>query len=183
MLKLLSRRTCLKKYPLFPRCSPRINRFFFPETIDGCILTVSTKARAAHTKQLAIEICQLLDKLEIDSIICLADTPCAWRAQDHDHKPVVRALDYLAENGISETFDGAIEVSLQELQKFIVHLYWLQSCCTALPDFHLMDKGQSIVGHICKYGNLHLGIISEDVANSIDGHLANTKLVVMTEKC
>jgi hypothetical protein len=183
MLKRLSRRTCLKKYPLFPKSSPRVNRFFFPEIVGNYVITISAKTETAHIKMLAIEICKLLHNIGIDSILCLGDYPLPWRYQAHNHKPVVKALDYLIKNGIAETFDGAIEVSIQELPEFLVHLYWLQRCCATLPDFHFMDKGQSIVGHICKYGNLHLGIINEETASTIAKQLKNTGLVAMTGKC
>ena len=93
--------------------------------------------------------------------IFLGDTETPWLYQDNDYKPVKAAKEYLTFHKIGKRFNGALQVDTAELPTFINHLAWLTRCNAALPTVHFIDKGQNIVGSICKYGNLHLDTLNE----------------------
>ncbi|MEO8820890.1 MAG: hypothetical protein ABI374_08625 [Ginsengibacter sp.] len=93
------------------------------------------------------------------------------------------AIQYLIDNGVSEKFNGALQFDIIDLQNFFAHLFWLQRGNAALPDFYFMDKGQNILGHICQFGNFHLGALNKSVDKLIAEDLNKSKFQLVEGKC
>jgi len=165
MLTKIKRQDCLDQYQSFPLRSYDYDKdeeeFFYPKVYESYILTLPSKSFKGHVKALGIEVTKLAKALHADTLIFLGDTETPWLYQDNDYKPVKEAQEYLIDRKVGKQFNGALQVNTAEMPTFIKHLAWLTRCNAALPYFHFIDKGQNIVGSICKYGNLHLDTLNE----------------------
>jgi len=182
---LINRQNCLDIYKKSPQSDPERDLFFYPKTFRNYILALHSKSIKGHAKQLGIEVSMLATALpDVDKLFFLGNTATTWRNQDNDYKPVKEALQYLEDQNIEKTFDGAIMVTLTELPLFIKHLFWLTRCNASLPDFHFMDTAQNYLGNICKYGNLHISAMSNVAGKHLIEAIGNSKFVDVTdEKC
>jgi hypothetical protein len=176
MLIKVKRQDCLNDLPKFPRANYRKEEFFFPKCYKGYTLTLTALSLKNHINLLASELTSLISSLGYDYLIFQGDEKTPWLYQKNDYKPVKEALNYLSKNKIGETFNGAFKVNLTELPIFIKHLTWLTRCNAALPDFYFMDKGQNIVGNICKYANVHLFTVNEKTNKLFSKIIKNSKL-------
>ena len=165
MLNKIRRQECLDQYQTFPLQSYDYNKdeeaFFYPAVFKSYIVTIPSKSFKGHSVALGKEMVKLVNALHTDRLIFLGDTETPWLYQDNDYKPVKAAKEYLTFHKIGKRFNGALQVDTAELPTFIKHLAWLTRCNAALPTVHFIDKGQNIVGSICKYGNLHLDTLNE----------------------
>jgi len=134
--------------------------FNYPKVFANYVLTLFSKSYKGHISLLGREIANLTTKLEFDKLIFLGDEKTAWLYRDHDFKPAKEALQYLIDHKIGKRFNGAIQVDTTELPIFIKHLCWLVSCNAVLPTVHFIDPGQTIIGNICQFGNLHISTMT-----------------------
>lgn len=179
MLTKINRQDCINHYQVFPLRSYNYNideeELFFPEIFRNYILTLPSKSFRGHVRMLGIELTRLIKKFPVDSLIFLGDTETPWLYQHNDFRPVNEALQYLTDNKIGKRFNGALKVNTAELPEFIKHLAWLAHCNAALPDFHFTDHGQNILGHICRYGNLHLDSLNEQTDIGLNSFITNSR--------
>ena len=165
MLTKIKRQDCLNQYQVFPLRGYDYKKdeeeFFFPDVFRSYILTLPSKSFKGHVNALGVEIAKLTKALHAEALIFLGDTETSWQYQQRDYKPVKEAQDYLTKKKIGKRFNGALQVDTAEMPAFIKHLSWLIRCNAALPYFHFTDQGQNIVGSICQYGSVHLGVLNE----------------------
>jgi hypothetical protein len=171
MLIKINRQDCINKYPSFPLRSYDYDKdeevFLYPNIFKSYILTLKSKSFKGHIKQLGTELFKLTKQLGYDSLTFLGDTELAWLHQDNDYKPAREAQQYLVHNKIGKRFNGALQVDNSGLVSFVKHLSWLTRCNASLPYFHFSDNGQNFIGHICKYGNLHIDTLNQAADNLI----------------
>ena len=186
MLIKINRQDCLKKYPSFPVRSYNHEKdeeaFFYPKVFKSYILTLTSKTFKGHIRQLGTELLKLINQLGYDKIIFMGDTELAWLHQDNEYKPVKEAQQYLIDNKIGKLFNGALQVENSELVSFVKHLSWLTRCNASLPYIHFTDKGQNIIGNICKYGNLHLDTLNEGADKLIRAFVDESKFIYLDSK-
>jgi hypothetical protein len=165
MLIKINRQDCLKNYPSFPLRSYNYKKdeeeLYYPKVFKSYILTLSSKSFKGHIKHLGLDLFKLTKQLGINSLVFLGDTELAWLHQDNEYKPAKDAQQYLVGNKIGKRFNGALQVDNSELMVFVKHLSWLTRCNASLPYFYFVDKGQNLIGNICKYGNLHVDTLNE----------------------
>jgi hypothetical protein len=171
MLTKIRRQDCLDQYQTFPLRGYDYDNdeetFFYPKVFKSYILTLSSKSFRGHVNALGIELTKLAKALQFDTLLFLGDTETPWLYQNNAYKPVKEAQEYLSGRKTGKHFNGALQVEISELPTFIKHLTWLTRCNAALPYFHFIDKGQNIVGSICKYGNLHLDTLCEQADETL----------------
>jgi hypothetical protein len=179
MVKKIKRQDCLDEYQVSPR---RIynykedkEQFFYPKVLNSYILTLPSKSFKGHAKALGIELTKLTRAFHIDTLIFLGDSETPWLYQLNNYKPAREAQEYLRERRVGKRFNGGLQIDTAELPTFIKHLTWLSRCNGSLPDFYFTDKPQSMVGSICKYGNLHLDTINEQAENLLIAFLKDSK--------
>ncbi len=153
--------------------------FLYPKVFKSYILTLTSKSFKGHITQLGIGLLKLTKQLGHDNLIFLGDTELAWLHQDNDYKPAKEAQQYLVENKIGNRFNGALQVEHSELVTFVKHLSWLTRCNASLPYFHFTDKGQNIIGNICKYGNLHLDTLNETTDKLLRAFVDESKFIYL----
>jgi hypothetical protein len=157
----ITRKNAFEQYPAFPWANYEKDEFFFPPTFKSEILTLSSKSAKGHARALSVALTRFAKHAGYKSLVFVGDTPTSWRYQYNDYAPVKTALQYLKDNRVGEKFNGALEVDITELGEFTRHLFWLARCNAALPLFHFMDRQQSVVGCICKFGNVHISTLNE----------------------
>jgi hypothetical protein len=183
MLKKINRKDFLGKYPNFIQANHYRNTYIIPETYDSYYLCVESKSTIGLCKNLSKEITELLKLLKYETVAFLGDTTTPWLFRDHDYKPVKRGLDYLIENKISKSFNGAIEVSLIELPEFLKHLFWLVRCNGIVIYAHFSDPGFNITASIDQYGIVHFSTINEETDIAFNKVIDETGLYISDGNC
>ena len=174
MFKKISRRTCLRLYSKFPTANNYHNKFFYPDTVAGYILTIPAKSLKGNIKNLASEFVKFMKLLGLKELIFLGDSTTEWLYRQNeydDYKPAKDAFDYLIVNKLSKSFNGGIVVSITELPIFFNHLFWLTRSNAVIPYVHFVNEQQTFVGSICQYGNIHLSVLDEEADNILQGFL------------
>lgn len=113
------------------------------------------------------EFINLIDCIGINRVIIALGKYCDWFCQKNRYKPVKQAMDELKKITISKTYFGAFEVSSNSLFDLINILFWLGRCNASLPYIHIISEEKKLAFLICKYGNLHIDIYSEDMERKI----------------
>jgi hypothetical protein len=181
MLKKINRKTFLEKYSDFIQASPYRNKYISPETFDSYILYVEAKSTIGLCNNLSKELTKLLKLLQYENVTFLGDTTTPWLFRQHDYKPVKLGLDYLADNKISKSFNGAIQVIDEDLSEFLKHLFWLVRCNGIVIFAHFSDPGFNIMGSICQYGNIHFNTLNEETDRAFNAALEKTGLNISTD--
>jgi hypothetical protein len=183
MLIKIKRQDCLNKYPSFPLRGYNYDKeeeeFFYPKVFKSYVLTLPSKSFKGHIKQLGTELLKLTRQLGYDNLVFLGDTQLAWLHQENDYKPAKEAQQYLVDNKIGKRFNGALQVDNSELVIFVKHLSRLTRSNASLPYFHFTDKGQNIIGNICKYGNLYLDTLNEAANKLIKAFVGDSKFIYL----
>ncbi len=184
MLKKISRKVFLEKYPNFIQASPYRNKYISPEIYDSYILGVEWRSTTGLCNSIAKEASKFLSMFGYEELCFLGDTTIPWLFRDHDYAPVKKALEYLKNNKISKSFNGAIRVSMQDFPEFMRHLFWLVRCNGIVIYAHFSDPGFNIIASICQYGNIHLSTLNEASDAAFNDALAKTNLFTVPDgKC
>ena len=178
MLIKITRQDCLNKYKVLPLHSYDYKRdedfFSYPKVFKSYILTIPSKSFKGHAREFAKQLSKLVKQLKYHDLVFMGDTTTPWLYQDNEYKPVKEALQYLTGNKVGKRFNGALEIENAELVTFIKHLSWLIRCNASLPYFHFTDKGQQLIGSICKYGNLHIDTLNAAADNNLKKAIQHT---------
>ncbi len=88
-------------------------------------------------------------------LIILGDWNTIWSLQNNNNKKALEAASYFSKS-INPTFNGGFQLSKDEINEFIPHLFWLTRCYPALPQFHVGFSDSNTIFNLCRYGILHL---------------------------
>ena len=179
MLTKIKREDCLNQYKIFPLSNYDFEKdednYFYPEVFRSYILTLPSKTFRGHVSSLGLELTRMVKAFDCGALIFLGDAKTPWLYQNNDYNPVKVAQNYLTANKLGKRFNGAIQPGTSELPTFIKHLAWLTRCNASLPIFHFIDSSQNILGHICKYGNLHLRTLNKHQDNLFKAFMERSK--------
>ncbi|OOQ57589.1 hypothetical protein [Mucilaginibacter pedocola] len=134
--------------------------YSFPETIGSHILYAEAGSTQGLCNRVANGLTAMANARDYTHLYFMGDSGTPWLCRPHTYPPVTRALEYLMENGISETFNGVIKVDLTELPQFVKHLFWLVRCNGVTFAPHFTDESFNIIGNICQYGNIHISTLT-----------------------
>lgn len=182
MLKKISRKDCLKKYPLFPLRHYDEDHdeedFFYPPVISGQWLELSINNDEELTDKLAKELTSLLKSLDIDYLVFLGDTEQPWLStlalERRDYMPLVEAVRYFMHHQIDRAFNGGVAVSMGNLEIFLIHFYTLVRCDASLPYFHFTDNNQQILVTIHYSGQVRIDRFHEQANQLLGKQILNT---------
>lgn len=184
MLKKINRKAFIERYPTFIQANEHRNKYIAPETFDSYILYVEAKSTVGLCNNLSKELTGLLKILQYEHISFLGDSTIPWLYRDHDYSPVKKGLDYLIENKISKSFNGAIQINITDLPEFLKHLFWLVRCNGIIMYAHFSDPGFNIMASICQYGNIHFSTLNEETDLAFNKALEKTALHISSDnKC
>src|SRR4051794_17643579 len=110
MLKKIARKKFLQQNPEFPQSNNNKNKDTFPEMYNSYILYVESNSTVGLSNNLSMAITNLTCALRYSYLAFLGDASTPWLFRNHDYGPVRRAPNYLAENKISKSFNGAIQI-------------------------------------------------------------------------
>jgi hypothetical protein len=181
MLKKIARKVFLEKYPEFIQANYYKDKYIYPKTFNSYILYVEAGSTVGVCNGIARELTKLIGTLNYEKVFLLGDTTTPWLFRKHDYKPVKRALDYLTENKISKSFNGAIEVNTIDLTEFMKNLFWLVRCNGVVFYPHFSDPGFNIMASICQYGNLHFSTLNKDADSAFNEVIMQTGLRISTD--
>lgn len=185
MIRKIIRQQALELYPSLPYSTYNEEKeeaiYNYPKYCSRYFLTISAKTIKTHIPRIIAEFLKLCRTCNIDQLIFLGEWETPWLFQQNDYIRAQEAKDYLQSNKVGKRFNGALEVDISDLPQFMKHLAWLSRCNASLPYFHFTDPGQNIVGHLCKYANLHLDALNENIDRLLREALPNTKLIAIDD--
>jgi hypothetical protein len=150
MIIKIKRQDALDQFTKFPQADHMKEEYFYPKVYKRHELFVAAESVKGISRELSIEIPQLMKHLGISSLIFLGDIKYGWYPyyKQHDHKLVKEAVQFLKENKVGPRFNGALQVDFKDLKEFIRHLYPLTLTNALSPMLYFMDKEQNILGII-----------------------------------
>lgn len=134
-----------------------------------------------YSVEMGIVLQHLSERLN-SKLTFLMDYSIPWLFQKNEFEPVRKALDYFRQIGVSENFVGGIQADEEELEELTANLFWLSRCNASLPYCSFTSNEDQFVGHLCKYGNLHLHSYSEHIKTNLE-HFAQTNGLIKIEEC
>ncbi|KRT13021.1 hypothetical protein ASU31_26820 [Pedobacter ginsenosidimutans] len=187
MIKKIKRKKCLAKYPIFPQRNYNGEiedyDYFYPETFANYILTITSKTNKKHVKALGEELNHLLKGLKSDCFIFLGDEKLAWRFREGKYKNFKKGMQFLENEGIGKDFKGGLIINKQNLPQFIKHLADLVGTNGIVQYVYFTDESQSVLGSICKEGNLHISTMNEESDDALKKVVLSTKFEFLNGKC
>lgn len=115
----------------------------------------------------------LLKSLDIKTVIIILNSKCDWFQQKNNYKPVKKAMSRLGEIVGRKNYLGAFEVDVDSLKQMFDIVFWLGRCNASLPDIHIISEESKISFMICKYGNIHVEIYSDEMAKKFHKEYLN----------
>lgn len=134
-----------------------------------------------YVENLSAGIVTLATELEWKSMIFLLDYSVPWLDQDNDYEPVKNALNYLKSIGVNDGFVGGFKAEGQDLKDLVKHLFWIIRCNASLPYCWFSGIDTEFVGDICKHGNLHFYLYSEQQKIAIQNKTMEMGLIEIEE--
>ncbi len=160
MLIKIDRQEAINKFPILPlRHYDKKNdeeTYYSPKLFANYILTLPSKSYRGHQKILGTQIAFLVKSFGYNHLVFLGDIDIPWLRRLDTYESFQESLQYLVENKIAKRFNGALQVDIDELQRFIKNLSWLVRTNGIVQYVHFTDPGQNIVADICQYGNVHI---------------------------
>ena len=185
MLKKIARQKAIDKFPVFPlgRYDPTEDEevFEYPKVFANHVLTLPSKSYKGHVKLLGTQMVSLANHLAFDNYIFLGDTDIPWLRGLNTYEAFQGSLQYLVDNKIGKRFNGALQVGMTEIPTFIKHLALLVRTNGILPCVHFINPGQSIIGSICKYGNLHISTKNKTADKEFKQAIAKSLFTYLTD--
>ena len=186
MIKKIARQEALELYPSRPYLTYDNEKdeetYHYPKYYSRYYLSISAKSIKTHIPRIIAEFLKVCKACSIDQLLFLGQWETPWLFQQNDYIRAQEAMNFLKSNKVGKRFNGALMVNISDLPHFMKHLAWLSRCNATLPYFHFTDPGENIVGHLCKYGNLHLDTLNESTDKLVKEALPNTSLIV-TDDC
>lgn len=187
MIKKIKRKKCLAKYPIFPQrnFNEKIEDYdyFYPETFANYILTITSKTNKNHVKALGEELNHLLEGLKSGCFIFLGDEKLTWRFREGKYKNFKKGMEFLEKEEIGKDFKGGLILNKQNMIQFVKHLSNLVSTNGIVQYVYFTDESQSMLGSICKEGNIHVSTVDEDNDAIFRSAVAGTKFEFLKGKC
>jgi hypothetical protein len=186
MLVQIKRQDFLKRYQRFPKrvldkASDDYTEFY-PESYSNYILTTGHKTFRGRIGALGIAMTKFIKNIGYQNLLFLGDEDIPWLYGSSDYKPAKAALDYLVQNNVGKRFNGALQVDELDLAIYVKHLAWLTRCNTIVPYVYFTNPDDSIIGHICQYGNLHINIFDAKTEIALLPYLEKSKLEVLPDQ-
>lgn len=166
MLLKIKRQQAIDQYPILPlsRYDEEQDELIFtsPRVFANYKLALPAKSFRGLQKILGTEITLLAKSLGADQLIFMGDSDLAWLRRWGQYENFQQAMQYLADHKVGKRFNGALQVSLDELPTFIKHLSWLVRTNGVVQYVHFTDPGQQVMANICQYGNLHISTKNQE---------------------
>jgi len=160
MLIKIDRQEAINKFPILPlRHYDKKNDeeiFNSPKVFANYVLTLPSKSFRGHQKLLAGQITFLAKNFGFNHFVFLGDLDVAWLKRLNTYENFQDSLQYLVDNKVGKRFNGALQVDIGELPRFIKNLSCLVRTNGIVQYVHFTDPGQNVVAAICQYGNVHI---------------------------
>jgi hypothetical protein len=187
MIQQIKRKKCLAAYPIFPlrtyNESIEDYDYCYPETFSNYTLILKSKTYKKLLKDLGKELLNLNAGLKSRSFIFLGDEKLAWRFREEKYENFKKGMEYFASEDIKKTFTGGLVVSEEDMVQFVKHLADLVAVNGLTQYVHFTDESQNIIGSICKYGDIHVGIMNERSDILFKNAVSNTKFEFLDGRC
>jgi hypothetical protein len=187
VIEQIKRKKCLAAYPIFPQRNYNEGiedyDYFYPDSFSTYILILKSKSYKKLLNNLGKELSNLCAKLKSGSFIFLGDEKLTWRFREGKYKNFKEGMKYFASEGIKKTFSGGLAVRQDDMVEFVKHLTDLIAINGLIQYVHFTDESQSMLGSICKEGNLHISTTNEESDNLLRKVISNAKLKFLEGKC
>lgn len=150
---------------------------YYPKTYSCYWIKLENEQK----KALATEFKKLIRLLAIEHLIVLGQINKPWiskrtRARK-DFKPLAKAVAYFEQTGIGRKFNGALQVSVKEIEDFVAHLYVITKCDATFFDYHMMDIAENLLFHIHYSGEIQILTLNEAIIERLKVVIPQTKFM------
>ena len=185
MPKKVSRKASLEMYTALPlswyddKTEEVIETF--PETYSSVILTTEFSTFKGQISQIGKGLDKMCRFLGSAELIVMGDSTVPWLRQNSSYPPVAKAIRYLQGLKLGPRYNGALVLRNNEIREFVQHLAWLTRCNASLPYFYFIDSNKVLLGHLCKYGNIHLHLLDQSKKGLFGEAIVSSGLKLSTE--
>ena len=130
--------------------------FYYPKSFSFFWI----KLEKHTTKKLSTEFKKLVEALGLHEFVILGQINKPWISkftrERKDYLPLVKAIDYFDSIKVKMKFNGAIQITQQELNDFIPNFYTVTRCDGGFYDYYISDVGENILFHIHYSGEIKI---------------------------
>lgn len=155
------------------------NVYFYPENFELYWMKIeeTETSEAISDSNLIVEIASLLKKLDIHTLTFMSESNKPWISKftnsRKDYKPLTDAITYFRNINIHKIFNGAVEVEIIDLEKFLKYFYIVTKTDGGFHDFNFVDEDQNYIFYLHYSGDFRVMSLNE---------LANQKLLKTLKK-
>lgn len=148
--------------------------YFYPENFGLYWMKIeeTETSEEIYDSNLILEIASLLKKLDIHKLIFMSKCNKPWISKftnsRKDYKPLTDAITYFRNINIHKIFNGAVEVEIIDLEKFLKYFYIVTKTDGGFHDFNFVDEDQNYIFYLHYSGDFRVMSLNE---------LANQKLL------
>lgn len=150
---------------------------YYPKTYSCYWLKLENEQKYA----LAAEFKKLTRLLAIENLIVLGQINKPWISKRtsarQDFKPLAKAVAYFEQIGVGRKFNGAIRVSVKEINDFVAHFYVITKCDAAFFDYHMMDAAENLLFHIHYSGEIQILTLNKAIIEHLKAVIPQTKFI------
>jgi hypothetical protein len=151
--------------------------FHYPEFISFYWI----KLEKPTNKKLTMEFKKLIKLLSIEKLVVLGQVNKPWISEHirgrQDFKTLTKTIEYFKLIKIKKKFNGALEVSREEIDIFIPNFYTLTICDSSFSDYYITDKGENILFHIHYSGEIKILTLTKEIQEKLSSIVSKTKFV------
>lgn len=151
--------------------------FYYPKIFSSHWI----KLKKTTNKKLTIEFKKLITRLKFKELIIFGQINKPWISKStqkrRDYKPLIRAIEYFDSIKVRNKFNGAVKISANEINDFILHLYIITKCDSGFYDYHITDINENILFNIHYSGEIHILTLNRKTQKNLRCALTETNFI------
>ena len=151
--------------------------FYYPNSFSFYWI----KLEKVTTKKLTKEFKKLIEHLNFDELIILGQINKPWISKftrrRKDYKQLIKAIKYFDSIKVRKKFNGAIQISTNEIKDFIPNFYTITVCDSGFSDYYLTDTNESLLFHIHYSGEIKILTLNKEIEKKLGYAINETEFV------
>ena len=139
------------------------------------------KLEKPSSKKIAIEFKKLIQSLGFKSLVILGQINKPWiskfTSERNDYKALSKTVEYFASIKIGKKFNGALKISLQEIDEFVANFYTITKCDSGFYDYYITDIDENLLFHIHYSGEIKILALNKEILEKLTSAMTSTKFV------
>lgn len=151
--------------------------FYYPKAVSFHWV----KLKKVTKKKLTLEFKKLIQKLEINELIILGQINKPWISnytrKRKDYKSLTKTIDYFDSLKMNKKFNGAIQISIDEIEEFTPYFYTITACDGGFSDYYITDINENILFHIHYSGEIKILTLNDETKKKLKSIISETNFI------